>query len=93
MQRRRASHALLSQPRQRNAASFTAYVEHLVVIGWFQCGDVLIMDNAVIHTGGEATIVADFLWNSCEFLVVPLPTRAPELNPIELVFHILVRRL
>jgi transposase len=87
-----AMHYSLGQ-ENRTSASFTAYVEHLVAINWFQRGDVLIMDNAAIHTGGEATIVADFLWNSSEVVVVPLPTRAPELNPIELIFHILARRL
>jgi transposase len=53
----------------------------------------LIMDNASIHTGGEAEIVEDMLWHAMEVLVVYLPTRSPELNPIELIFHILARRL
>jgi hypothetical protein len=75
------------------AASFLAYIQHLLTIDWFQAGDVLIMDNAAIHTGAEATIVADLLWREKSVLVVPLPTRSPELNPIELVFHILARRL
>ena len=74
-------------------ASFTAYIEYLIAINWFQAGDILIMDNAAIHTGGEAAIVADILWEFARVLVVPLPTRAPELNPIELCFHILARRL
>ena len=81
------------------AASFTAYIEHLIGKQWFERGDVLIMDNAAIHTGAEASIVVDLLWTvelddePLNVLVVPLPTRAPELNPIELVFHILARRL
>jgi transposase len=75
------------------AASFLAYIEHLISIQWFAPGDVLVMDNAAIHTGGEAAIVSDLLWRVARVLVVPLPTRAPELNPIELVFHILARRL
>ena len=75
------------------AASFTAFIEHLLTIAWFSPGDVLILDNAAIHTGGEAAIVKDLLWMMARVLVVPLPTRAPELNPIELVFHIVARRL
>ena len=74
-------------------ASFTAFVEHLILMNWFSPGDVLILDNAAIHTGGEAAIVSDLLWLVARVLVVPLPTRAPELNPIELVFHIVARRL
>ena len=75
------------------AANFTAYIEYLLEIGWFQPYDVLILDNAAIHSGAEAAIVADLLWEVRRVVVVPLPTRAPELNPIELVFHILARRL
>ena len=75
------------------AASFTAYIELLISINWFKPGDVLIMDNAAIHTGREASIVADILWEFAQVVVVPLPTRSPELNPIELIFHILARWL
>ena len=82
-----------------NAASFTAYIKDLIARRWFERGNVLIMDNAAIHTGRESAIVADLLWSvevdgsPLNVLVVPLPTRSPELNPIELVFHILARRL
>jgi len=85
-------HYVLGQ-ENGDAASFTAYIEILLGMGWFEEYDVLIMDNAAIHTGGEANIVADLLWETSRVLVLPLPTRAPELNPIELVFHILARRL
>jgi transposase len=76
-----------------NAASFLAFIEFLLEHNWFQRGDVLIMDNASIHTGGEADIVEDLLWHTMQVLVVFLPTRSPELNPIELIFHILARRI
>lgn len=81
------------------ATNFLAFIEHLVVIDWFDHNDVLIMDNAAIHTGGCAAVIPEVLWNAekdgrpLHVVVVPLPTRAPELNPIELVFHILTRRL
>jgi transposase len=51
------------------------------------------MDNASIHTGQEADIAEDLLWEASQVLVVFLPTRSPELTPIELVFHILSRRI
>jgi transposase len=76
-----------------NAASFLAFINFLLSSNWFERGDVLIMDNASIHTGQEAEIVEDLLWQAMQVLVVFLPTRSPELNPIELVFHILVRRI
>ena len=76
-----------------NAASFLAFINFLLSTNWFERCDVLIMDNASIHTGQEAAIVEDLLWETMQVVVVFLPTRSPELNPIELVFHILVRRI
>jgi transposase len=75
------------------AASFLVFIQFLLSNNWFARGDILIMDNASIHTGGEADIVEDLLWHAMQVLVVYLPTRSPELNPIELVFHILARRI
>jgi transposase len=81
------------------AANFTAYITYLITVNWFEIGDILIMDNAAIHCGAEATILEDLLWTTLvngvalNVLIVYLPARAPELNPIELVFHILARRL
>ena len=74
------------------AAVFTAYVEHLIAHWWLEHGNILVMDNASIHTGAEAHIVADLLWTIeldgrlLNVLVVPLPTQSPKLNPIELIF-------
>jgi hypothetical protein len=76
-----------------NATSFLAFIEFLLQNSWFECGDILIMDNASIHTGGEAEIVEDLLCNDMQVLIVLLPTRSPELNPIELIFHILARHI
>jgi hypothetical protein len=53
------------------------------------------MDNARIHTVGEASCIETLLWDKIidgrplNVLVVYLPMHSPELNPIELVFHIL----
>ena len=67
--------------------------------GFLRHNDVLIMDNAKIHTSKEAEIIEDLLWECkiagrpLRILTVFLPTRSPELNPIELIFHILSRRI
>ena len=48
---------------------------------------------------GNATVIEDMLWETIvdgrplHILVLYLPTRSPELNPIELVFHILAFRI
>jgi transposase len=57
------------------------------------------MDNARIHTGGAARYIEDTLYNTVvdgralRILIIWLPARSPELNPIELVFGILAKRL
>lgn len=79
--------------------AFVAFILYLIQKRWFRHHDVLIMDNAAIHTGGAADIVEELLWKSVvdgrelNVLVVYLPTRSPELNPIELIFHVLSRRV
>jgi hypothetical protein len=62
----------------------------------FEHGNVLILDNAVIQSGGDAGKIEDYLWDTmvegCHPLnvfVIFCPTRSLELNPIGLVFHIL----
>ena len=82
-----------------NGYSFMAFVEMMVTTKFLRHGEVLVMDNAPIHTGGAAASIEDFLWNQVvdgqplRILVLYLPTRSPELNPIELIFHILSRRM
>jgi transposase len=80
--------------------SFLTFVIGAVQKGWFNRYDILVLDNAMIHLHGECSDLPDILWNipgpdglSMCISVVPLPTRSPELNPKELIWHTLVRRL
>jgi DDE superfamily endonuclease len=81
-----------------NANAFLSFIELMISSRFFKHDEALIMDNAAIHTGGAAGIIEDLLWNHVvdgrplRILTIYLPTRSPELNPIELVFHILARR-
>ena len=52
-----------------------------------------MLDNAAIHDGKEKTVLGEWLWTNFEIYVLFLPPRSPELNPIELVWGILVQRL
>jgi hypothetical protein len=57
--------------------------------------EFVVMDNARIHSLGNATVIEDMLWETTidghplHIFVVYLPTCSPELNLMELVLHIL----
>ena len=46
-----------------------------------------------IIIGGAYQTLEDFLWEEHRILIIYLPARTPEWNPMELVWGILVRRL
>jgi transposase len=81
------------------AECFVAFCEMMVGSGWLRHNEIIVMDNAAIHTGGESADLEEFFWNTevdgrpLHILVIYLPTRSPELNPIELIFHIFSRRV
>ena len=81
------------------AAAFTDFIIDMIANKFLRHNEVVIMDNARVHTGKDANTVEDLLWNHVvdgtplRIVVVYLPTQSPELNPIELVFHILSRRV
>jgi hypothetical protein len=84
-----------------NSDCFVDAVWALVATGWLRRYDILVVDNSQVHCGGDATDLEDALWNNpspfdglpLRILLVYLPTRSPELNPIELLWHTLVERL
>ena len=82
-----------------DAFSFVVFIEYLIETKYLKHNEVLVMDNAAIHVGGVAKNIQEILWNSVvegsplHILVIFLPTRSPELNPIELIFHILAKRI
>jgi hypothetical protein len=49
--------------RENGNASFVAFIEYLIGSRFFLRGEILVMDNAAIHTGAEAEIVEDLLWD------------------------------
>ncbi len=81
------------------ATQFVAFIKMLIVTGFFEHQEILVMDNARIHTAGEAECVEYYLWNTVidgrplHVKIVFLPTRSPELNPIEFMFHLLADRI
>jgi transposase len=77
-----------------NATQFVAFIKMLIINN-----EILVMDNAWIHTAGEAECVKFFyatplyLDYPLHVKIVYLPARCPELNPIEFMFHLLSSRI
>jgi hypothetical protein len=72
---------------------FLEFVLYCISIDRLVSGDTLVIDNAAVH-GGEAS------WNALQTLLttynvklVYLPCYSPELNPCELVFNEIKRRI
>jgi transposase len=83
-----------------SASTFVLFITALVISGFFNNEEILVMDNARIHTGEEAAEVWRHFFGRLPsmgrplyVLVIYLPTRSPELNPIEFIFHILTARI
>ena len=74
------------------AATFMAAIESSVAKGFLMPGDILVLDKAAIHLYRESQDLFNFLWSQ-GILLITLPTRVPELNPIELVWNTFVQRL
>jgi hypothetical protein len=76
-----------------NATVFYETVIRMVATVFLWQGDVLVLDSAAIHHYQESTTLGDYLWYKHGILITFLPTRAPELNLIEQMWHILMQHL
>jgi hypothetical protein len=46
------------------ATAFASFCQMMVVSGWLRHDDVIVMDNAAIHTGGESADLEQFFWKA-----------------------------
>jgi transposase len=82
-----------------SAEAFLDFCHMMIFSGWLRHDEIIVMDNAAIHTGGDCRDIEEFFWDTVvdnkplHVLVIYLPTRSPELNPIELIFHIFSKRV
>jgi hypothetical protein len=76
-----------------NAAVFCDMVIQNLSCGFLQPGDFLVLDNELINHFQESTGLDAYFWNYHGIFLQFLPTRSPELNPIELLWNIIVQRL
>jgi hypothetical protein len=79
--------------RTNDAFTFSEFVYSMVVDGFLRNGDVLVIDNASIHCHGDSAVLEEILWEDYKILLKLMPACSPELNPIELMWNILVQRL
>ena len=85
--------------KNNDSTAFMKFIHFLIESKFLHRNEVLVLDNAAIHVGGAAKDLKKILWDTIvdgeplHVLVLFLPTRSPELNPIELIFHILAKRI
>jgi hypothetical protein len=82
---------------------FSTCLEKMIVTNQLFPYDVLVLDNWTGHIGGGNSHLEDFLWDCPSphtgmpmrilLLMLLLPARAPELNPIEKVWNVTLGRL
>ena len=65
-----------------DSSDFSDSVSHAVKCGWLKRGDVLVMNNAKINTGGENAELKNDLWEIAGVAVLYLPPRSPNLTPV-----------
>lgn len=76
-----------------DAELFAIEIEAAVASGFLRAGDVLVLDNCIVHRGKENTVLEEWLWEDHQIYIVWLPARTPEWNPIELLWNCLAERL
>lgn len=80
---------------------FSTCLEKMIANNQLLPYDILVLDNWKGHVGGDNSHLQDFLWDIASpytgmpmrILLLFLPARAPELNPIEKVWNVTTGRL
>ncbi len=65
---------------------FADFVYYCCKEGYLIEGDVLIVDNASVHSGEDSFLFIQLLMDTFKFRLIKLPCYSPELNPAEFVF-------
>ena len=75
---------------------FAGVLDRFGRAGLFEPYDIIVLDNAAPHLkvgSEEYNALCEALWRRWRVTLVRLPTYSPELNPIELVWNMLKRKL
>jgi hypothetical protein len=76
-----------------DADLFSLEIESAIANRFLRAGDMLILDNAANHMGKCNTVLEEWLWEEHMVLVLFLPARTLEWNPIELMWNHLTQSL
>jgi hypothetical protein len=68
------------------SGDFFSFVVGAVRLGFLVSGDVVVCDNAKVHTAPMMTMHLKAFLDPLNIFLLYLPTYSPELNPCELVF-------
>ena len=80
-------------PGNIDATGFSLDVEQALASGWLRKRDVLVMNKSKIHTGGENTVLEDWLWSRHHIFVVYLPPNTPKWTPVTAVWKEATREM
>ena len=76
-----------------DAIVFSSFVGECIREGVLQPYDIFVVDNCSIHFKGENEPLQQMLWEEYAITMIPLPPYHAELNPTELVFRSLLKRV
>ena len=76
-----------------DATGFSIQVERAIREGWLKPRDTLVLSETKIHTGGENTVLEDWLWESFRIYTLYLPPRTPRWSPVNAVWKHVTRDL
>ena len=83
---------IVGEDQTTTTAVFMDTIHQSIAKGFLHAGNILVLDNASIHRYRKLAGLRDLLW-TYGILLLPLPTQCPKLNPIKLVWNVLVQRL
>ena len=79
--------------KKNDAIIFDVFIEEDLEAVFLMNWDVLVLDNARYHDGGENKYLTEWLWDDFRILLLFLPTRTPKWNPVENVWAMLAKLL
>jgi DDE superfamily endonuclease len=78
---------------RNDSSRLSSCVERSIAKGFLQAWDVLIIDNKCIYRSPDVFNLSEWLWDTYRILLLYLPPRSPDLNPMKLLWKLVSRRL